>query len=93
MASKVALGHHHAIVVIAVKVSAVAGSTRAGQRGTMSDGNLTAQGAMMVPMPDRELGTWGPKMEGATGHNVGHMACTGDRCGGRVGSLDMRVAS
>lgn len=58
MASEVPLGCHHAIVVIAVEVSTVAGSTWVGQRGTVSDWDLAAWGTMMKTMPDWPLSAW-----------------------------------
>lgn len=78
MATKVALGHHHAIVVVAVEVSTVGGSTRVGQ---------------MRPMPDRELVARGRKVEGTAGRGVGHIGDgAGERRGdgGRAGGLGVR---
>jgi len=57
VATKVALGHHHAIVVIAVEVSTVAGAARVGQERTMPDWDLVARGR---------------KVEGTAGSGVGH---------------------
>lgn len=78
MATKVALGHHHAIVVVAVEVSTVGGSTRVGQ---------------MRPMSDWELVARGRKVEGTTGRGVGHIGDgAGERRGdgGRAGGLGVR---
>lgn len=68
MATKVALGHHHAIVVIAVEVSTVAGSARVGQKRTVTDRDLAARGR---------------KVEGTAGSGVGDMPSTGDGAGKR----------
>lgn len=83
MAAEVPLGHHHAIVVIAVEVSTVVGSTGVGQKRAMTD---------------RALAAWGTEMEGTTGSWVGHMSNAGDGTGnrstdgGRAGRLGVRVA-
>lgn len=66
MATKVTLGYHHAIVVIAVEVSTVARSTRVGQKRTMPHWDLAARG-------------W--KVEGTTASGVGHIGDgAGKRC-------------
>lgn len=80
MAPKVALGHHHAIVVIAVEVSTIAGSTRVGQQRTMPDRNLAARGR---------------KVEGAAGSGIGHIGDgAGKRRvdGGGAGGLGVCIA-
>ena len=68
MATEVALGHRHAIVVIAVEVSTVAGSARVGQERTMMDRDLAARGR---------------KVEGTTGSRVVHMPSNADGTGKR----------
>lgn len=95
MAAEVPLGNHHAIVVIAVEVSTVAGSTWTGQWGAMPDWNLAARGAMVETVSDGDLGAWKAMMEGTTRRSIRSMASTGDRYTdtGRAGRLGMRVAS
>lgn len=81
MSAQEALGHHHAIVVVAVEVSSVGGSSAGiGQERSMPDGELAAGG--------REV-------EGSTGRGIAHAADgAGRRSGdaGRAGGLGVRVA-
>lgn len=94
MATDVAFGHYHAIVVIAVEVSTVAGSTLSRQRGPMSDWNLGGRRPMMETMPDWDLSAWRAMMECTTGNSISHMTNISDRHidTGRDGGLGMRIA-
>lgn len=80
MPSQEALGHHHAVVVVAVEVGSVGGSAGIGQEGTMADGELAAG--------RREV-------EGRAGRGIAHAADgaagrSGDA--GGAGGLGVRVA-
>lgn len=80
VASQEALGHHHAIVVVAVEVSSVGGSAGSGQEGTMPDGELAAGG--------REV-------QGSTGGGIAHAADRAgrrSRDAGGAGGLGVCVA-